>query len=68
MFLVTFRADTLDLNFVIEVNFIEIMAVSFITGRQLPFVKVFVEGIYMHFSISALWIFVVNYGQPVNFG
>jgi len=43
MFLVTFWADALDLHFGIEANFIEIMAVSFITGRQPLFVKVLVK-------------------------
>jgi hypothetical protein len=43
MFLPAFGANALNLHFVIEVDFIEIMAVSFITGRQWFFVKVLVK-------------------------
>jgi len=43
MFLVTFRADTLDLYFVIEAIFIEIRVIIFINRSQPLFAKAIVK-------------------------
>ena len=43
MFLVTFRADAINLHFVIEAIFIEIMVVIYINRRQPLLVKALVK-------------------------
>jgi hypothetical protein len=60
MLLITFRADALDLRFVVVDNCIEIRAVSYIIGKQLFFISALVRLIERHFSISAFCFFVVN--------
>ena len=60
MLLVTFRADALDLRFVVVGNCIQIMAVGYIIAKQLFLVSDLVRLIGRHFSISAFCFFVVN--------